>query len=78
MKGRAVDPYVLNPVLSRANHVRADDTWMKELGETILSEAVILLWEAVCPGVSKHCSHVEVEVCRPELSLEQGSSLQQV
>lgn len=51
---------------------------LRELEQTILSEAVILLGEAVCPGVSKQCSHAEVEVCRPELSREQGSSLQQV
>lgn len=78
MKVRAVDPHIPNPVLSRENHVRADVHGLRELEQTILSEAVILLGEAVCPGVSKQCSHAEVEVCRPELSREQGSSLQQV
>lgn len=75
MKGRAVDPRVPKPVLSRANHVRVDCIWTKELEKTILSEAVFLPGEAVCPGVNKHCSHAEVEVCRPELSQEQGCSL---
>lgn len=52
MKGRAGDPHVSKPVLSRANHGRVDCIWTKELEKTILSEAVFLLGEAVCPGVN--------------------------